>query len=121
MENANLIRLEKEHSRTFYHLTEEGAETIQFFQNKISPTIQDEIDTFLQEKHYEPKMLSQCAQTITGMTITNFLCAVRSQENHGSLIDLTITVPTEQEAKTVVHHWKQKNQEIYAFVMQNLL
>ena len=55
MENANLIRLEKEHSRTFYHLTEEGAETIQFFQNKISPTIQDEIDTFLQEKHYELK------------------------------------------------------------------
>jgi hypothetical protein len=49
--------------------------------------------------------------------------SVRCQvtENHGSLIDLTITVPTEQEAKTVVHHWKQKNQEIYAFVMQNLL
>lgn len=35
MENANLIRLEKEHSRTFYHLTEEGAETIQFFKTRF--------------------------------------------------------------------------------------
>lgn len=121
MENANLIRLEKEHNRTFYHLTEEGAETIQFFQNKISPTIQDEIDTFLQEKHYELK--NAVAVRADYYRNDNHEFSVRCQvtENHGSLIDLTITVPTEQEAKTVVHHWKQKNQEIYAFVMQNLL
>ena len=80
MENANLIRLEKEHSRTFYHLTEEGAETIQFFQNKISPTIQDEIDTFLQEKHYELKTLSLCVQTTTEMIIMNFLFAAKSRK-----------------------------------------
>ena len=119
--SSGFIHEEATHSRTFYHLTEEGAETIQFFQNKISPTIQDEIDTFLQEKHYELK--NAVAVRADYYRNDNHEFSVRCQvtENHGSLIDLTITVPTEQEAKTVVHHWKQKNQEIYAFVMQNLL
>ena len=93
MENANLIRLEKEHSRTFYHLTEEGAE-----KNAVAVRA----DYYRNDNH-------------------EFSVRCQVTENHGSLIDLTITVPTEQEAKTVVHHWKQKNQEIYAFVMQNLL
>lgn len=37
---SGFIREEATHSRTFYHLTEEGAETIHFFKNDISPAIQ---------------------------------------------------------------------------------
>lgn len=121
MASAGLIRVEHEHSRTFYHLTEEGGETIQFFQNKISPAIQGDIDTFLQEKHYELKNAVAVRADYYRNDAHEFSVRCQVTENQGALIDLTITVPTEQEAKTVVQHWKQKNQEIYAFVMQNLL
>ena len=43
---SGFIREESTHSRTFYHLTEEGAETIHFFKNDISPAIQQDINTF---------------------------------------------------------------------------
>ena len=36
---SGFIREEATHSRTFYHLTEEGEETIHFFRNKISDAI----------------------------------------------------------------------------------
>ena len=52
---SGFIREESTHSRTFYHLTEEGAETIHFFKNDISPAIQQDINTFLKEKQYELK------------------------------------------------------------------
>ena len=52
---SGFIREESTHHRTFYHLTEDGAETIHYFTNDISPAIQHDIDEFLKEKHYELK------------------------------------------------------------------
>ena len=44
--NQDFIREESTHHRTFYHLTEDGAETIHYFTNDISPAIQHDIDEF---------------------------------------------------------------------------
>ena len=41
-----IIREESTHTRTFYHLTEEGEETIHYFKNDISPAIQEDINSF---------------------------------------------------------------------------
>ena len=46
-------------------------------------------------------------------------CQVREQDS--TLIDLTLSVPSEEQAQAVCAHWKDKSQEIYAYVMQNLL
>ena len=43
---SGFIREESTHHRTFYHLTEDGAETIHYFTNDISPAIQHDIDEF---------------------------------------------------------------------------
>ena len=55
MVESGLLRVETTHNRTLYHLTENGAETIQFFKNKISTAIQNDIDEFLKEKRYDLK------------------------------------------------------------------
>ena len=53
--DAELLREETTHNRTLYHLTEDGAQSIQYFTNKISRSIQDDIDNFLREKQYDIK------------------------------------------------------------------
>lgn len=121
LNESGFIREESTHSRTFYHLTEEGAETIQYFRNKISPAIQSDIDEFLKEKHYELK--NEVSVKADYFPNANMEYSVRCQvmENQFPLIDLTITVPSETEAQTVANNWNKKNQEIYALIMQNLL
>ena len=52
---SGLIRTETTHNRTLYHLTENGAETIHYFSNKISTEIRRDIDDFLKEKKYDLK------------------------------------------------------------------
>ena len=42
-------------------------------------------------------------------------------EHDAPLIELTLTVPSEAAAISASNNWPQKNQEIYAFVMQKLL
>ena len=121
MVEARFIREETTHNRTFYHLTEEGAETIQFFRNNISSAIQEDIDTFLLEKKYELK--NQVSVKADYYPTKNNEYAIRCQiiENGSPLIDLTLTMPTEEEAATVANNWNHKNQEIYAQIMANLL
>ena len=118
---AGFLREENTHKRTFYHLTEEGAETIQFFKNNISQAIQNDIDTFLVEKRYE--LRNEVSVKADFYPNKNQEYSVRCQilENGSPMIELTVTVPTEEEASTVANNWNQRNQEIYAQIMANLL
>lgn len=118
---AGFIREETTHNRTLYHLTEEGAETIQYFKTNISSAIREEIDAYMKEKNYDLK--NEVSVKADYYQNNSLEYAVRCQiiENETSLIDLTITVPSEDEAVSVSNNWNQKHQEIYALVMQNLL
>ncbi len=118
---ANFIREETTHNRTLYHLTEEGAETNQFFKNNISAAIQDDIDTFIAEKRYE--LRNEVSVKADFYQNKNLEYDVRCQilENGAPLLDLTISVPTEDQAETVANNWSKKNQEIYAQIMAELL
>lgn len=121
MVEANFIREETTHNRTLYHLTDEGNETIQFFKNNISPAIQKDIDTFIAEKRYE--LRNEVSVKADFYQNKNLEYDVRCQilENGAPLIDLTIAVPTEEQAETVANNWSRKNQEIYAQIMAELL
>lgn len=121
MVTTNLLREELAHSRTLYHLTAEGEETISFFQNKISPAIQSDIDQFLSEKRYDLK--NEVSVKADYYPNTNNEFSVRCQviENNNHLIDLTLGAPTENEAKVMAANWSAKSQEIYAFIMASLL
>lgn len=118
---SGFVHEESTHNRTFYHLTEEGAQTIQFFRNDISAEIQKDIDQFLEDKKYELK--NEVSVKSDYYRNSNMEYSVRCQViEHGfPLIDLTVTAPTEAEAETIANNWNQKNEEIYAMIMASLL
>ena len=118
---ANLIREEAVHNRTLYHLTEEGAQSILYFQNKISSSIKDDIHEFLKERKYELK--NEVAVKTNYYRNTNQEYSVHCQvlEDSVPLIDLTVIAATEASAETIANNWNKKNQEIYAVIMAQLL
>lgn len=121
MVEAGFLREETTHNRTLYHLTEEGETTIQFFKSNISPAIQKDIDSFIEEKKYDLK--SEVSVKADYYQNSNLEYQVRCQivENGSTLMDLTLTVPTKDEAVTLANNWNKKNQEIYAQIMATLL
>lgn len=118
---SGFVREEATHSRTFYHLTEEGAQTIRYFKNDISTAIQSDIDSFLQDKRYELKNESSIKSDYYRIPSGEYAVSCKIIENQAPMIELTVTVPSEDEAATVSNNWKNKNQEIYALIMQHLL
>lgn len=119
--DAGFIQEEPIRNRTLYSLTEEGASTIELFRKNISHAIRQDVNDYLREKQYELK--SETAVKANYYRNTNQEYSVRCQvmENTLPLIDLTITVPSEEEAKTAASNWQKKNQEIYAQIMAQLL
>ncbi len=121
MVEARFIHEEVTHNRTLYHLTEEGASTLHFFGNKISPAIKKDIDAFLEEHRYELKNEVSARADYFPNNLGEFSVQCRVVENEANLIDLTLLVPSEKEAQAIANNWPRKSEKIYAFLMKNLL
>lgn len=118
---SGFIREESTKSRTFYHLTDEGAQTLCFFRSDISPAIQKDIDTFLREKKYELKEEVSVKSDYYRSSGGEYTVICQVIERDAPLIDLKLTVPSQSEAETIADNWQKKNQEIYAGIMEKLL
>ena len=121
MVEAGFIREESTHNRTLYHLTEEGAETILYFKSHISVSIREEIDSFIEEKAYELKSEVGVKADYYPNNANEYSVRCQILEGESALIDLTINVPTKEEASSVANNWNKRHQEIYAQIMANLL
>ena len=121
MVEENFLREETTHNRTLYHLTEEGAQTISFFKNNISPAIREDVDVYMKEKNYELKNLVSVKSDYYKNTNQEWSVRCQIIENDAPLLDLTISVPSEDEAMSIASNWSKKNQSLYAMIMQNLL
>ncbi|MEE1315455.1 MAG: DUF4364 family protein [Faecalimonas sp.] len=121
MVEAGFIREESTHNRTMYHLTEEGAETIHYFQSNISSAIREDVDKFLEEKSYALRNEVAVKADYYPNKAKEFTVRCRIDEGDTALIELSLSVPTEAAASSVVNNWNQKHQEIYAQIMASLL
>ena len=118
---SNLISLETVRNTTLYHITEEGRTTLTYFETKISSAIREDIDTFLSEHKYELRNEHSTPADYYRTTTGEFAAHCRVLERDSVLMDLTLTVPVEAQAKAICDHWKGKSQEIYATLIQSLL
>lgn len=119
--DSDLIKAESDQNSSMYHLTENGQDTLHFFENKISDAIKSDIEAYLKEHSYE---MRNAVSVITDYYKTpqqEFACHCKLKERDSDLVDLTITVPTREQAELVCSNWRNHNQEIYMYLMESLL
>lgn len=121
MTESRLVTTETIRNTTFYHMTEEGRSTLDFFGKEISEEIRKEIDAYLKENAYQLRNEAATQADYYKNTSQEFEVRCLVKERKGNLIDLTLTVPTEAAAKTICNNWPEKSQEIYAYLMQVLM
>ena len=106
--DSELLEMSTVRNSSRYRITPKGEETIHYFQNEISPEIQEEIIEFFNSHAYE---LRNEVSTI----------ADYYKKNADEYEDMTLTVPTKEAATTICSRWQEKSQEIYAHIMGELL
>ena len=120
LSDANLIGLETVRNRTLLSITEEGKNTLTFFENRISDAIKQDINEYLLEKEYilrnEVSILGDYYKSTSGEYEAHLVAKDRGIR----LVDITLSVPTEEMASAICDNWQKKNQEIYQFLVQQL-
>ena len=105
---------------TCYQTTEKGRTTLSYFEKEISDEIRDEIDTYLKENSYELRNANSIKAEYYRTPEQEYVVQCQVREKKTILINLELTVPTEEIAKSFCSHWSKKNQEIYAYLMDTL-
>ena len=93
-------------------MTENGAQTLEFFEKEISPEIKRDITNYLVTHSYEMRNESSTlADYFYRTSNQDFAVHCMVKEGKTTLIELTFTVPTEAAAQTLCENWKKKSQE----------
>ena len=118
---TDLISTESTHSNTQYNITAAGKETLQFFHDKISPAIQNDILHYFDKHKVELKNENSVLSDYYKTTNNEFAVRCRLKEHGNPMIDLTLTVHTKEQAEAICANWKDQTSEAYAYLMELLL
>lgn len=119
--DSELLEMSTVRNSSRYRITPKGEETIHYFQNEISPEIQEEIIEFFNFHAYELRNEVSTIADYYKKNADEYEVRCQVIERQSYLIDMTLTVPTKEAATTICSRWQEKSQEIYAHIMGELL
>lgn len=106
---------------TLYRITEDGRNTLNYLGGKIAGAICQDIDAYLKENKLEIQGELSTTADYYAASGGDYMVRCQVKEQASVLIDLTLSVPSKGQADSVCTNWKGKSQEIYAYVMKELL
>ena len=118
--DAGMIIEQQINERSHFSLTEEGAQTLAFFQGNISDITKEEINTYLRENRLEVITELSVTANYDRSSTGEFEAHLLAKEKKIPLVEITLSVPTEETAASICRNWREKNEEIYQFLVGEL-
>lgn len=118
---ANLLSTQSDHNSTRLILTEQGKQTISFFENRIPTPIKEEIKAYFAENKIDIKSALSVRADYYKSTGGEYIAQMSVKDGKETVIELSLSAPTQEAAETMCLNWQAENQEIYAYLMQKLL
>lgn len=121
MIEADLLRTETIRTTTYYSLTEQGKETLDFFHGQIPTAIREDIDAYLKKNQFELKEENAVIADYVKSGPEEFTATLIIKEQDADLVKIEIAVPFEAQAIAICDKWQKKNSSIYSYLMQELM
>ncbi len=118
--DSGLVHEEAYPDYRYYSLTDSGHESIDALRSSLSSSIRSDIDDYLKKMRLEFREALSSRSEYYRTTEGDWAVRCRVMEHTTALIDMTLTVPNETQAKVVSREWKEKCQDIYALVIRKL-
>lgn len=119
--DSGLIRAQHTHNNTQYFMTELGTETLAFFEDKLTPAIEQDLTAYLEKNELSLKNENSIVADYYKSTTQGFFVRCQLKEKAIPVIDLSIHVKTKAQAQAVCKNWQEQNMEIYAYLMDALI
>lgn len=106
--DTGLVTAKTVRNRTLLDITDEGLETLRFFENRVSDAIKKDIDNYLSEKELELRdevsIQGDYYKSVNGEYAAHLI----AKEKGNNLMELTLSVPTEEIAASICDNWQKK-------------
>ena len=106
---------------SYYSITPEGYTSLTLFKNQITQVALEDINTFLDKNKYQLKNEVGTTADYYKHTNGDYIARCRVSEGKSILYELNIAVPSVEEAKKVCQNFRGYSEEIYSYIMKNLL
>ena len=106
---------------TYYHMTSKGIETLNYFGHMVSEAIHEDMDKYFKDNAIALRDEMSVRADYFENNQSEFTVRLRVMEKDSAVIDLSLSVPTENQANSICDNWKKKNQKLSAYLMQELL
>ena len=119
--DAGLVKKETMRNSSRYEITKEGEETLEFFGKNISPAIVSDMDEYLKQNRFRMRNEVGLISDFYKSTNQDYIVHCEVREGKAVLVNLDISVPDKEQAEIMCNHWRDRSQEIYAYVMKSLM
>ena len=118
---AHLIKAEYVNHSSRYEITDEGEDTLTFFGNKMSGAIVKDINDYLKENKVRMRNEVGILADYTRTHQQDYRVHGEIREGKSVLFEMSVSVPTMDQAEAMCAHFKRSCQDIYAYAMKELL
>lgn len=118
--DAKLISAKTVRNRTHLTITREGMETLNFFGNRINDTVRQDINAYFQENKFALRNEVSVQGNYYKSTSGEYEAHLVAKDKEINLVEITLSVPTEEVAAAICDNWQEKNQEIYQQLIRQL-
>ena len=103
-------------NRTHLQITEEGRNTLSYFENRISDAIKTDIGEYLKKNELEMRNESSIQSNYYKAVNGEFETELTAVDKDVNLVTIRLTVPTEELAISICENWQKNNREIYQYL-----
>lgn len=118
--DAELIRAKSLRNRTYLEITEEGRNTLSYFDNRINDSIKEDITAFFVDHEMDMRSESAVRADYYKSTSGEYEAHLVVKEKDVTVVDITLSVPDENTASAICANWQEKSQSIYQFLVSQL-
>ncbi len=107
---------------SYYHLTSEGRESLDFFESKIPAPIVDDVYMFLSRNKYELRNEIGTVSDYYRASNGDYIVHCQVKEAGSTLVEVNISTPDRSIASKMCANWEDKDtsQKIYQYIIDSL-
>ncbi len=119
--DSEFLEVTKENNSLLYTLTDDGLDVISYFIDHISDQHKNDINVFVNENKGRIRAEYDVTANFFPEINNDFLVKCGICESDGtSLMELSVLVPTRQQAQSICYNWKKNVNNVYSSIMSAL-
>ena len=92
-----------------------------FFRDKITEGIENDVAKFFADNQLIMRKDNSILADYYKTTNQNYAVRCQVHSDGVSMIDLTLSVKTKEQAEAICNNWKNQNEDVYGYLMDILL